>query len=276
MTPDWWPEVLPLHLVTFLGVALLISAAGFARVVYFVSLGYAFSVAAIAGLSMWLFRDTATPLALVHCAGIILYGLRLGGFLLARELSASYAKEQEEVIKRGSGIPIFVMFLIWVSVGLLYVVMATPAVYAMRAPAPTGGMLAVQVLGLALLFGGLALETIADRQKSAYKAKNPKHYCDVKLYGWVRCPNYLGEMVVWVGVFVAGIPAYSHWLHWLTAVIGALCIELIMVGSARRLERIQGERYGKRKDYKKFVREVPILFPWVKVYSLQKWKIYLG
>jgi steroid 5-alpha reductase family enzyme len=276
VTPSFWPEPLPFDLLTFLGVALVISAFGFARVVYFVSLGYAFSVAAIAGLSMWLLRDTATPLALVHCAGIILYGLRLGGFLLRREISASFAREQEEVQKRGAGIPLFVMFLIWISVGLLYVVMATPAVYAMLAPAPVGGLLASQVLGLALLFGGLALESIADRQKSAYKVRHPKHYCDEKLYRWVRCPNYFGEMVIWVGVFVAGIHAYSHWLHWLTASIGFVCIQLIMVGSARRLERIQGERYGKRKDYKKFVREVPILFPWVKVYSLQKWKIYLG
>ena len=48
--PGWWPVELPFELVAFLGVALVISAAGFARVVYFVSLGYAFSVATIAGL----------------------------------------------------------------------------------------------------------------------------------------------------------------------------------------------------------------------------------
>lgn len=274
--PGWWPVELPFELVAFLGVALVISAAGFARVVYFVSLGYAFSVATIAGLSLWLFRDTATPLALVHCAGIVVYGLRLGTFLARRELSASFAAEQEEVLKRGEGIPVFVMFLIWISVGLLYVVMATPAVYAMVAPEPIGGMKALQVAGLALLFGGLALEATADRQKSAYKARKPKHYCDTGLYRRVRCPNYFGEMVIWLGVFVAGIHAYSHWLHWSTAAIGFVCIQLIMVGSARRLERIQGERYGKRKDYKKYVAEVPILFPWVPVYSLQRWKIYLG
>ena len=276
MTPDWWPAEVPSDLVTFLGIALVISAAGFGRVVYFVNLGYAFSVAAIAGLSMWLFRDSATTLALAHCAGIVLYGLRLGTFLIRRELSASFAKEQEEVLKRGAGVRVPVMFAIWLTVGLLYVVMASPAVYAMVAPEPTGGMRTLQLAGLALLFGGLALETIADRQKSAYKARKPKHYCDVGLYRRVRCPNYFGEMVVWLGVFVAGIHAYTHWVHWVTAAVGFVCIQLIMVGSARRLERIQGERYGKRKDYKKYVTEVPILFPWVPVYSLQKWKIYLG
>jgi steroid 5-alpha reductase family enzyme len=274
--PPWWPETLPFELLPFLAVALLLSAGGFKRVVYFVSLGYAFSVAAIAALSVALFRESATPLAVVHCLGITLYGVRLGSFLIRREFRPSYRKELAEIAERGAGINLPIQLSIWITVALLYVVMPTPAIYAMVEPAPTGGMLAVQIAGLALLFGGLLLESIADRQKSAYKAEHPSRFCDVKLYRMVRCPNYFGEMVVWLGVFVAGIHAYDHWLRWLTAAIGFVCIQLIMVGSAKRLEKIQGERYGDREDYRAYAATVPVLFPGLPIYSLQRWKIVLG
>lgn len=276
LAPAWWPGALPFELAGFLLVALAISAAGFKRVVYFVSTGYAFSVAAIAVLSLGLFRATATPLAVLHTLGILAYGLRLGWFLLQRERRPSYRPELVEIDKRGSRITLPMKFVIWLSVALLYVVMVTPAIYGLLSPAQGALQLGLQSLGLVLMVAGLTLESVADRQKSRYKTDRPAHYCDVKLYRFVRCPNYLAEMVVWLGVFVAGLHAYDHWLRWGTAVVGFVCIQLIMVGSAGRLERIQNRRYGGSEDYQAYVARVPVLLPWVPVYSLQKWRIYLG
>jgi hypothetical protein len=51
---------------------------------------------------------------------------------------------------------------------------------------------------------------------------------------------------------------------------------LIMVGSARRLEIKQGERYGDDPAYQRYVATVPVLFPLLPVYSVRTWKIYLG
>ena len=61
------------------------------------------------------------------------------------------------------------------------------------------------------------LEALADRQKSAFKAKNPSRFCDAGLYRLVRSPNYFGEMVFWLGTFVAGLGAYRAPLDWLIA-----------------------------------------------------------
>jgi hypothetical protein len=49
-----------------------------------------------------------------------------------------------------------------------------------------------------------------------------------------------------------------------------------MVGSARRLELKQEERYGSDPEYRSYSRSVPILFPLVPVYSLKKARLYLG
>jgi steroid 5-alpha reductase family enzyme len=268
---------IPPEAVIMLGVALMISALGFFRVVWFVSLGYAGSVAAIALLSSWLFRDALTPWSGLHAILLAAYGLRLGSYLVKREMSASYAATLEDNKQRGDKVKVHIKPLIWISVALLYVLMTAPLLLTLadaRAAAPSG-LLIPQLIGLAIALGGLGLEALADHQKSAYKSKNPKRWCDVGLYRWVRCPNYLGEMIFWIGSFVAGLAAYDHWLHWLATLVGLVCIQLIMMGSTKRLEAGQLERYGEHEDYQRYITSVPVLFPFVPVYSLKNVKVYL-
>jgi len=92
----------------------------------------------------------------------------------------------------------------------------------------------------------------------------------------VRSPNYFGEIVFWLGTFVAGLSAYRAPLDWLIALIGLVCIELIMLGSARRLELKQAERYGSEPAYRDYAARVPVLFPLVPLYSLKRLRVYLG
>jgi steroid 5-alpha reductase family enzyme len=260
-----------------LALALLISALGFVRVVWFVSLGYAGSVSAIALLSAWLFRDALTPWSALHAGLLVVYGVRLGSYLLRRELLPAYAPAREDAKQRGASVKLAIKPLIWVSVALLYVLMTAPLLLMLvdARTAPPSGLLPSQLIGLAIAASGLGLEALADHQKSSFKAINPKRWCDVGLYRWVRCPNYLGEMIFWLGSFVAGLSALDHWLHWLAALVGLICIELIMMGSTKRLEAGQLERYGAHPDYQRYLRTVPVLFPFVPVYSLKNVRVYL-
>ena len=73
------------------GVAMLISAIGFYKYVYFISLGYGFSIAGLGILMLVLFRNGLTVGTILACVLFFLYGCRLGGYLLVRELkSAAY------------------------------------------------------------------------------------------------------------------------------------------------------------------------------------------
>ncbi len=260
-----------------LGLALLISALGFFRVVWFVSLGYAGSVSAIALLSAVLFRDALTPWSAIHGLLLLVYGVRLGSYLVRREMSASYAATNEDNKQRGAGVKAHIKPLIWVSVALLYVLMTAPFLLILSEArvTPPSGLLITQLIGIAIAAGGLLLETLADHQKSAYKSKNPKRWCDVGLYRTVRCPNYLGEMIFWIGSFVAGLSAYDHWLHWVGALVGLICIQLIMMGSTKRLEAGQLERYGAHEEFQRYVGSVPVLFPFVPIYTLKNVRVYL-
>ena len=270
-------EAVPPYAGIMLALALLVSALGFFRVVWFVSIGYAGSISVIAVTAAVLFRDALTPWSALHILLLTVYGIRLGSYLVRRELLPAYAPAREDAKQRGADVKLAIKPLIWVSVALLYVLMATPLLLVLadaRDAAPPG-LVATQLIGLTIAASGLGLEALADHQKSSYKANNPGRWCDVGLYRWVRCPNYLGGRVFWIGSWVAGISAYDHWLHWLATGVGLICIQLIMVGSTKRLEAGQLERYGEHRDYQRYVGSVPVLFPFVPVYTLKNVRVYL-
>ncbi len=259
-----------------LALALFISSPGFYRVVYFISTGYAFSIAAMAVSAGWLYRDGLSGPVCAQLALLLLYGLRLGNYLLRREFSPQFARELAEVHKRADKVPLRVRPMIWMSVSALYVLMFSPGAFNAQA-LQAGRTLRTPLIlaGVAVMSIGLLAESIADAQKNSYKRANPQRFCDVGLYRLVRCPNYLGEVLFWLGNLIAGITAYQTWWHWAMALTGFACITLIMMGSTKRLEAKQDERYGNRDDYQQYVKRVPVLFPFVPVYSLRNIRVYL-
>ena len=84
LRPYMSPELIGLpwqYLVLGLALCLVLSALGFKRVVYFVSLGYAASIAAQAIVFPLLCRDTLRGSAWLQSGLPLAYGLRLGTFL---------------------------------------------------------------------------------------------------------------------------------------------------------------------------------------------------
>ncbi len=150
--------------------------------------------------------------------------------------------------------PLARKLIIWIGVSVLYVVMFTPSLFVLApAPgsaAPVGPAVLVQWAGLAIMAGALGMEALADQQKSAFKVRFPGQFCNAGLYRWVRCPNYLGEILFWVGNWVVGLLFYTSPLRWLLAAGGLVCIVLIMLGSTKRLEAQQDARYGQNQAYR--------------------------
>jgi len=272
---------LPPGMLLFLYVlALIFSTPGFYRVVYFISIGYAFSIVAMAVAVMIVMRQNLTGASLLHNLLLMVWGLRLGLYLVRREMKPSYGNELAVTHQRTAGMSLGLKVVIWVGVSFLYVLMFLPSlVSVMAAPAasaasPLTGL--IQWIGLAIMAGALAMETVADNQKSAFKARFPKQFCNTGLYRWSRCPNYLGEILFWVGNWVAGLVFYGSILIWVASFAGLVCIVLIMLGSTKRLESQQNERYGNQPEYQAYARSVPILFPLVPVYTFENLRVYLG
>jgi steroid 5-alpha reductase family enzyme len=272
---------LPFSLLSILfGAALLISTPGFYRVVYFISISYAFSIVAMSVIVVAALRQNLTWAAALQNLLLTIWGLRLGIFLVRRELQPAYGKELAGVHARTAGMALARKTIIWVGVSLLYIIMFTPSLFVL-APTPgastTSNMgVLVQWLGLIVMAAALGVETLADQQKSAFKARHPSQFCNIHLYHWVRFPNYFGEILFWVGNWTAALFFYVSPLRWLLGSIGLLCIVLIMLGSSKRLEEQQDARYGWDPAYQNYVRTTPILVPFVPVYTLHNLSVYLG
>lgn len=257
-----------MHFLVLFLLALVVSAIGFHKFVWFISLGYGFSIAALGLALVVLCGAGASPVSLVQCVLLVVYGLRLGGYLLARERrSAAYNRLMKDQVNDGSGLSRPVQALVWVTVALLYACQVSPILFRMEA----GGAADVACLvGAVVQAGGIALEAAADAQKSAQKRANPHRFCDQGLYSFVRCPNYLGEVLNWTGVFVSGATALAGPWQWLAALAGWLGIVYIMFGGARRLEIRQNRNYGADPAYRRYVATTPILIPWVPLYSVER------
>ena len=262
--------VFPLLFWLMLGICLLVSAIGFKNYVWFISLGYGFSIAA-EGLAMLLmFGSNLTAGTLLCCLLLLCYGLRLGGYLAIRERkSASYMKKMQGEIKDGKTIPFGVKVAIWVTCAALYVTQVIPIFY--RLHNGTGSDLFTYI-GAAVMAFGLFFESLADIQKNNAKKVNPRRFVDTGLYRIVRCPNYLGEMIFWTGVLISGFGALSGIGQWCMALIGYWGIIYVMFSGARRLEIRQNKNYGADPEYRNYIKNVPILLPFIPLYSVEKHK----
>ena len=263
-----------LGLLIMLAAAVLVSSIGFKNYVWFISLGYGFSIAAEGAAMLILFCDGLTAGKVIAAALFIVYGLRLSGYLAIREAkSASYKKHMTGEIKDGKHIPFGVKCAIWLTCAALYVTQVTPVLYRFENGVADGVMLWV---GVGVMAFGLLLETMADLQKNAAKKKNPRRFVDRGLYRIVRCPNYLGEMIFWTGVFLSGIGALQTVGQWVLAALGYAGIIFVMFSGARRLELRQNKNYGNDPEYQAYVRRVPILLPLIPLYSVEKYKFLIA
>ena len=261
---------LPINFWLLFAICMIVSAIGFKNYVWFISLGYGFSIAA-EGLAMLIMYGQSLTFGTVLCCILfILYGCRLGGYLAIRELksNSSYKKNMVGEIKDGKTVPMGVKIAIWVTCAVLYVTQISGVFYRLHNWADDNAFV---FIGAIIMLLGVSLETAADIQKNNAKKINPRRFVDTGLYRIVRCPNYLGEMIFWTGVLVSGIGAVEGW-QWLVVAIGYIGIIFVMFSGARRLEIRQDKNYGDNPEYQEYVKTVPILVPFIPLYSVKKHK----
>lgn len=255
-------------------VAMVISSIGFKKFVWFISLGYGFSMAGIGATLLVLFHKSLTPVTILLSILLIVYGCRLGFYLMLREIrSSSYQATMKNEIKDDSDMNFFLKVIVWITCALLYCCEAAPVFFRLQNQSSTD---AAAILGTIIMASGILLESISDLTKNRFKKIHPERFCDVGLFRIVRCPNYFGEVLTWTGVFISGITALHTPVEWLASLAGWICIVYIMFGGARRLEIRQNKNYGTDPEYQNYVKKTPILIPLLPLYSVEKYKWLVG
>lgn len=267
-------KVFPAGFWLLFAAAMLISSIGFYKYVYFISLGYGFSIAGLGVLMLFLFRSGLSIGTILTGLLFFVYGCRLGGFLLIREWkSAAYRSNMKAEIKDGNAMGFGVKCAIWVTCAALYVLQVLPVFYRLTNAAGTD---AFCITGAFVMAFGIVFESASDWQKSQAKKINPRRFCDTGLFRIVRCPNYLGELIFWTGVLISGLNVLQGVGQWVMALLGYFGIVYVMFSGARRLEVRQNRNYGTDPEYQDYVKRVPILLPFVPLYSVEKHKFLVA
>ncbi len=160
--------------------------------------------------------------------------------------------------------------------------MISPALFALRADStsssssssiaiPPSGYKFQMVSACVAVFG-MILEAIADqhkyqrkRQQQQHKSKKEEVSKKVLFVGpttWTyklcRHPNYLGEILHWIGLFGVGSVSFgTSPVAWISGVIGLGGILSIMLGASARLDIKQDEMYHGQSMFEEWKKTVP-------------------
>ena len=259
------------YLLILLAVSLAVSALGWVYFIYFFSIGYGFGISALAVTLAILFRDVLTIPTAILCAVMFIFGCRLGLYLLTREKRSPEYKKILYGPDAAKKKPLPVVIVVWLFCALLYVGQVSPVAFYLgnkAAGAPVSEVL--PWVGAALMAVGVILESVADAQKKAAKKINKNRFVDTGVYKLVRCPNYLGELVIWTGAFIVCFGACCTFWQWVIAAIGYIGIVYVMFSGARRLELRQNETYGSDPEFQKYIKKTPLILPLIPIYSVAR------
>ena len=110
---------------------------------------------------------------------------------------------------------------------------------------------------------GFLFETIADHQKYLFKKNklNKNKFISSGLWSISRHPNYFGEIILWLGIYIVSFPTLSGLQH--LAIISPLFVYVLLtrISGINLLEEIGDRRWGSNTEYKHYKKNTPILFP---------------
>lgn len=188
---------------------------------------------------------------------IVVWAARLGPFLYNRIKNAG---EDRRFRSMRHSFPMFLMT--WTLQGTWVFITACCALAAITTTRPVAPDVWL-LLGTGLWLLGFALEVVADRQKSAFRANpdNAHRYIDSGLWAWSRHPNYFGEMVLWLGIAVIAWPVLQGWQY--ATLISPVFVYVLLryISGVRMLDHRAKKLWGEEPEYQEYRRRTPMLIP---------------
>ena len=195
-------------------------------------------------------------LSLFISLAVLIWTLRLGGFLLIRVLDAGEDKRFRTIKTNPT------QFFMTFNLSALWVVICSLCALT----AVSNGVFEVSpifYLGLSVFMVGFLIEVIADNQKTSFRAipENRNSFITTGLWSVSRHPNYFGEVTLWAGIAIMSVP-YLQGIQYWTLISPIFSFVLIyFVSGVRMLEARANVKWGENLDYQAYVKKTPIFFP---------------
>jgi steroid 5-alpha reductase family enzyme len=110
------------------------------------------------------------------------------------------------------------------------------------------------LIGMMLFLFGFGFEVYADYTLLVFKRKNPGTICTVGVWKLCRFPHYLGEIILWIGIYIY---IFNFWSSWTIIGPAILIFCLIKVTGIPMVE----EKLLLNPDYQVYAKNIPRLWP---------------
>ena len=215
---------------------------------------------AVVAFSLWAglqSEDPSTREWLIS-ALVAIWAIRLSSFLFLRIHEAGKDGRFDQL--KTSPVRFLVPWTLqalWVFLTLNVVVV----INSQSGPAPPLGIW--DGIGLMVWIMGFGIEVVADSQKTAFNAnpENEGKWIDEGLWSRSRHPNYLGEILLWVGIACFGIACFDglEMVAWVSPIFVYLL--LTKVSGIPLLDRRALAKWGDDPDYQRYRDSTPALIP---------------
>jgi len=195
---------------------------------------------------------------LVVATLICVWAVRLGSFLFIRVKKAGQDRRFTQIKTK------FFRFLFTWTVGGTWVFMTMASGLAAMTSQSQSPVDAFLVIGTAMWALGFVIEVIADRQKTIFRKDpaNAEKFISSGLWSISRHPNYLGEIILWIGIAIIALPVLSGW-QWMTLISPVFVIFLLLkVSGVPLLEQNAESRWGNDPEFRRYKARTPSLIPY--------------
>jgi len=219
--------------------------------------GTSFLVLAVYGL--FLQDNPASDVShrqLANAVMVAIWAVRLSCFLFYRVLKAGEDRRFRKAKKNP-----FLFIFIWMLQGV-WVYASGLAVYITNVRSYDSNKVDIwMVLGWAVFAFGFLLENIADFQKTRWRAKpeNKGMWIDVGVWSLCQHPNYMGEMLLWFGIYISNVSSYEGWEH--IGIISPLFTFALIrfVSGVPALQAYAKKKWGSNTDWQRYHSTTPLL-----------------
>ncbi len=192
--------------------------------------------------------------SLVLSTFIIIWSLRLGTFLFLRIKKAGKDRRFNEIKKS------FSWFFMTFSVSGMWVTICS--ICALTGIANGIIFSSTTIIGIIIFIIGFTIEIIADSQKTKFRANddNKDKFISSGLWKYSRHPNYLGEIILWLGISLISFSSLEGF-QYITLISPIFTyLLLVNVSGINFLEKSGKKKWGHLDSYKKYLKETPRLF----------------
>lgn len=212
--------------------------------------------------------DNPTLLSYIVLGFITIWGMRLTVRLVRRNFGKPedfrYVQWRKEW---GDKVVITAFFRVFMIQGIINFIVGSASYAIIKYNDVELNTLAIVVAAIGLLISliGFAFEVIGDEQLRRHIKSGKRELLTAGLWSITRHPNYFGEILIWNGLFVAGLSmVFSSSIsveYYLAMVLSPLVMSLVFIKISTPLLEKNMEKYD---GWEVYTKNTPELFPWSK------------